>query len=159
MKNSLIAYVGWLLLLTAFAFYAYGLYQAIYLSWGEGPIKKEYNEVLSVTVGSMQALLLANLGMLLGISVADPGSGVARQLMLNRATSTSVRAAIPPPLALKEKVQLFALVVFIVSLVICLITWMVDDFSSDSKNVISIVSSSGKMFIGVVLAYLTAVLR
>jgi hypothetical protein len=161
MKNSIIAYSGWLLLITAFGFYAYGIIHAIQVSWGSVPITKEYNEVLSATIGSIQALLLTNLGMLLGISVANPSSTVARHLMLGRpiAQEQAISLAVPPPLEVKEKVQLFALVIFIISLIACLITWAVDDFISKPEQVVSVVASSGKMFVGVVLAYLTAVVR
>lgn len=103
MKNSVIAYVGWLLLFAAFGFYAYGIINAIQLSWGNGTITKEYNDVLSATVGSIQALLLANLGILLGISIANPNSNVARQLMLNSAKPVGMAPVVPPPLVVREK--------------------------------------------------------
>ena len=159
MKSPVIAYVGWLLILAALGFYGYGIYEAIALSWKEVEIKDgDFPEVLSTTVGAMQALLLANLGILLGISIAKPNSNVARSLMLRTSRQREIDLAPPPPIEIKDKVQLFALVMYIFSLIACLITWGHKDFSTESKKVVSIISESGKMFIGVVLAYLTAVL-
>ena len=160
MKSPIIAYVGWLLVLSAVSFYVYGIYEAIYLSLGKMPIgETDYHPVLASTVGSIQALLLANLGILLGISIAKPNSNIARQLMLNKPNNkTSFTAEIPPPLDIREKIQLVALVLYVVSLIACLATWIANNFSADSKDVVSVVPEAGKMFIGVVLAYLTAVL-
>jgi hypothetical protein len=159
MKSPIIAYVGWLLVLVALGFYVYGIYEAVALSWKEIDIEQsQYPEVLSTTIGAIQALLLANLGILLGISIARPDSSVAKSLMLSSFKERADGFIPPPPLQIKDKIQLFALVIYIFSLVACLITWGHDSFSTDSKKVVSIISESGKMFIGVVLAYLTAVL-
>ncbi len=157
MKNPIVSYVGWLLVAAAAIFYGYGMYEAITLSWSKvtSPTTIDYPEVLSTTIGTMQALLLANLGMVLGISIANPNSALARSLMLNKDVKL---LAPPPPLDVKDKIQLVALVIYILALIACLITWIVNKFSTDSKDVVSIISESGKMFIGVVLAYLTAVL-
>lgn len=159
MKSPVIAYVGWLLLASALGFYVYGIFEAVHITLGSKPLDdKSYSPVLSATMGSIQALLLANLGILLGISISKPGSGVAKQLMLNKSFKEDAIPDIPPPLELKEKVQLFAMVIYIISLIVCLIIWIKYDFSSDSKDVVSIIPESGKMFLGVILAYLTAVL-
>jgi hypothetical protein len=159
MKGPIISYVGWLLVVAAFGFYVYGIYEAIILSWKETDIGEgQYPEMLSTSIGAIQALLLANLGILLGISIARPKSSVAKSLMLNSSKEKAVGSIPPPPLEIKDKIQLFALVIYIFSLIACLITWGHDSFLSDSKKVVSIISESGKMFIGVVLAYLTAVL-
>jgi hypothetical protein len=160
MKSPVVAYVGWLLIAAAALFYGYGIFEAIRISWSphtsESPLA--YPEVLSTTIGSMQALLLANLGMVLGISIANPNSGMARSLLLNKSEADRKLLAPPPPLEIKDKVQLVALIVYILALIACLVTWGKNGFSTDSKDVVSIISESGKMFIGVVLAYLTAVL-
>lgn len=160
MNKSTISYVGWLLVIAALGFYGYGVFEAIYLSWpgdvSPEPIK--YSEVLSSTIGSIQALLLANLGMVLGISISNPQSGLAKSLMLNKNTSVDVSLAPATPLDVKEKVQLWALLIYVIVLIACLITWIKNEFSTDPKIVVSIIPESGKMFIGVVLAYLTAVL-
>jgi|SRR5882757_4981959 len=158
MKNPVIAYVGWLLLFAALGFYGYGIYEAIALSLKGQIEKNDFPEVLSTTVGAMQALLLTNLGIVLGISIAKPGSAVAKQVMLGTKNIDDAAKNIPEPLAMKDKIQLFALVIYIISLIACLITWGIKGFSPESKDVVAIISESGKMFIGVVLAYFTAVL-
>lgn len=157
MKNTLIAYVGWLLLGSALFFYGYGIIQAIILSWSDSPIgENAYPEILSATISSIQALLLANLGIILGIAIAKPDSALARQVMLRN--SEPATKAIVSPLDLREKVQLVAVVLYILSLIACFIAWINNSLSSDSKQVVFIISESGKMFTGVVLAYVTAVL-
>ena len=154
MNTRIAAYVGWLLIAAAAAFYFYGIADAICLSWSKAPGSEPipYPEVLSTTIGTIQALLLANLGMVLGISITNPKSGLANSLMLNK------EVQIDTPLQVKEKVQLVAVVIYVIALIACMTTWAVNGFSTDSKNVVSIIAESGKMFIGVVLAYLTAVL-
>lgn len=159
MKSPAIAYVGWLLLLTALGFYLYGIGEAIYLTWPKEGMKREYSPVIESVISSIQALLLTNLGVLLGISVANPQSAVAQQLMLNRRSGMDAQIIKPvDPLELRDKIQLFALCLYVLSLISCLITWAVNDFSSETKEVVPVVSASGKMFFGVALAYLTAVL-
>ena len=157
MKSHLVSYVGWLLLLAAFGFYCYGIIDAIRLSLPGSTGPGTYHEVLLTTIGSLQALLLANLGMLLGISVVSPTSNVARALKLNRADLATERSP-APPLDIKLTVQFFALAIYVISLIACSITWIMTDFNTDSTKVVAIIPESGKMFIGVVLAYVTAVL-
>jgi hypothetical protein len=60
---------------------------------------------------------------------------------------------------LSERIQLVSLVVFILCLIGCLITWIIKDFSEKSTEVVGVVASSGKMFIGVTVAYLAAALK
>jgi hypothetical protein len=154
--SKIITLVGWLLLVSALGFYAFGVYQAIaqtLVSSDSQPVK--YPEFLATSIGSIQALLLTNLGILLGISVKAPTSGIARYLKLTGGTQ-GVTAS---PLELKEQIQLFAMVIYVISLIACLITWVSVDFVTDSKLVVSLITESSKMFIGVVLAYLTVVLN
>jgi hypothetical protein len=162
MKNSLFNYIGWLLLISIFGFYLYGIIRAIQLSLC-GSVQ-DYPIALSTTISSIQALLLTNLGALLGISVTNPQSGIAHALMLknglrNNATGALQQLAPPDPLVLRDKIQLFALVVYIASLIACTITWIHFKFETDSKKIVDCVSQSGKMFIGVCLAYLTVVFK
>jgi hypothetical protein len=153
--SKAVALVGWLLLISALGFYAYGIYSAIIQTLSSSDTQPIiYPEFLSTTIGSIQALLLTNLGMLLGISVTSPTSNVAKFLKLTKQS----QGVVSSPMELKEQVQLFALVIYILSLVACLITWISIDFNTDSKIVVSVITESSKMFIGVVLAYLTVVL-
>jgi hypothetical protein len=85
-------------------------------------------------------------------------SAIAKQLMLSSKNRLGIAATLPNPLDIKEKMQLFALMIYIISLIACLITWAHNSFSSKPEDVVSVISESGKMFLGVVLAYLTAVL-
>lgn len=159
MKTSLTSYVGWLLLLSALGFYGYGIFEAIRLSWPLTPSAEPivFSEVLSTTLSSVQALLLTNLGMLLGISVADRNSSIARQLMLGSNPQPGTERVVPPT-EIKDKIQLFALAVYVLSLVACLVTWIHNGFSTKSTDVIPVIAESGKMFIGVVLAYITVII-
>ncbi|MBC7509058.1 MAG: hypothetical protein H7320_09970 [Ferruginibacter sp.] len=122
MKDS-VSYVGWLLFFAALGFYSYGIFEAIRLSWSTEPetVIIKYHDVLSTTIGSIQALLLANLGMVLGVSIADPNSNVARSLKLNK-TENGIEKAPPPPMELKDKIQLSALIIYVICLIACLVT-------------------------------------
>lgn len=157
MKTPFISYVGWFLLGAALCFYGYGIIDAIVLSWSDITAQKDiaYSDVLATSIGSMQALLLANLGMVLGISVAQPGSAISHALKLNK---TGIGKVPPPPMEVKEQLQLFALLIYVLALTACLVTWIVNGFSVKATDVVLVIPESGKMFIGVVLAYLTAVL-
>lgn len=149
--KGMAVYVGWLLLFSAVGFYLYGIVQAIVESFSE---EISYNPYLLTTIGSIQALLLANLGAVLGIKFANPGSNIGRALSL---TSRTSKEPLPPPLEGRDKVQLFALALFTLSLISCFITWIVKDFSINQQEVVSIIPDSGKMFIAVVLSYVTAI--
>lgn len=168
MKTFITASVGWILLLGIFGLYAYGLTIAIQLTWiGDIPTGK-YPEALSTAVNAIQALLLTNLGILLGISVTKPNSPVARALMLQPATppkqqdgdlKAAALTAPPDPLTLTDQIQMAALAIYIIGLIACTITWIHNDFTSDSSKSVDVVTSSGKMLIGVAITYVTAVLK
>ena len=155
MKSPIVASVGWLLIFSAISFYLYGITDAIILSWcSTAPIpENKYPEAISATISSMQALLLTNLGVLLGISITKSNSAVAKNLMLH----IKSESIIADPLTLRETIQLVALCIYIFSLIACLITWIHSNFCT--TNVVAVISESGKMFLGVVLAYLTAILN
>ena len=166
MKTSITASVGWVLLLGIFGLYAYGLTIAIQLTWTGNMPAGKYPEALSTAVNAVQALLLTNLGLLLGISVTKPNSPVARALMLQPATlpkqqDGDLKAAVAPPdpLTLRDQIQMAALAIYIIGLIACTITWIHNDFTSDSSKSVDVVTSSGKMLIGVAITYVTAVLK
>src|SRR5690242_17613691 len=130
MKNPVVSYVGWLLVLAAVIFYGYGIYEAIAMSLCEKTTAEPiaYPEVLSTTIGSMQTLLLTNLGIILGISIANPNSAMAKSLMLTKPKDGLIEKAPPPPMDIKEKVQMGALLIYIIALIACLITWGIKEF-------------------------------
>lgn len=161
MNKPLVSLVGWFLLVAALGFYLFGIGKAIHLTLAEKAINEgDYSPVLESLIASVQALLLTNLGMLLGISVANPTSSVAHQLLLARpaAAASAPVGGIPNPLSLREKIQLLGLALYVFSLVLCVAAWAGDNFSNDARRVVPLVSTSGKMFFGVALAYLTLVL-
>lgn len=154
--KKVVSWVGWLLLFSALAFYGYGIYNAIQQTLA-GVSADDYPEFLSTTIGSIQALLLTNLGFVLGISVANPASRMALAVGLNRPGIAQAGMAPPAPLDLKSQVQLFAIIVYLLSLIACLIAWIIRGFPIDT-TVVPLVAESAKMFVGVVLAYLSVVL-
>lgn len=161
MNKSIVSLTGWALLIAALGFYLYGIGKALQLTFSALPITAgDYSPVLESLIASVQALLLTNLGVLLGISVTAPTSAVAQKMLLGRAAQgVQVQSLeLPDPLTMREKIQLFALALYILSLVACVVAWAVNNFSDDQAKVVPLVSASGKMFFGVVLAYLTMVL-
>jgi hypothetical protein len=160
MKTSIPALVGWLLLLSALGFYGYGIFEAIRLSWdGKGKSFDDMNFIPGI-ISSIQAILLTNLGAVLGISVANPKSALARQVLPQKDKAANGDNAntkdIVSPLDLKDKIQLFALSIYILSLIACLISWGNNNFVNDT-TISSVVSHSGQMFFGVILAYLSLI--
>ena len=171
MKNSIASYVGWLLLVAALGFYIYGMGKAIYLSWPfkvlptittitptPNPDPIPFWPELATLLSSIQALLLTNLGMVLGISITNRNSTLAKALLLNTAITKGIQTPPPDPMQLKEKIQVFAVIVYILVLIACLITWIHNDFTSFPSEIVSVVAESGKMFLGVILAYLAALI-
>lgn len=148
-----ISYIGWVLILSALVFYLYGITIAIVETiHATKENQSVYPSFLSTTIGSIQALLITNLGALLGIAIVKPGSGVARTLRL-----ATARDAQSSPIDIKEKIQLFAMILYILVLIACLITWISKGFTDDSRLVVPVVSESGKMFSAVIISYITAV--
>jgi hypothetical protein len=151
------SYIGWLLVLSALGFYLYGIIEAINQTLRSTETKSVvYPAFLSNTIGSLQALLLTNLGVLLGISVTNPDSRVARTLRLS-GPETKPTTNSMSPMELSQIIQLFGLIIFILCLIACLVTWIKKDLVEDSKLVVSVISESGKMFSAVVVAYIAAV--
>lgn len=160
MKSPVSAIVSWLLLIAAIGFYGYGVIEAIILSWpNDVPVDYEkYPEIISATVSTLQALLLTNLGMVLGISIAKPESALARNLMLGPSGNKLGVTDLTDPTDIAEKIQLFSMLIYIISLIACLITWGHNSFATEKVAVVPVITESGKMFVGVVIAYFTVVL-
>lgn len=154
MNKSILSFAGWLLLSTAIAFYIYGIGKAIAMSWT--PLTedqaKNFPVFLSSAVGSIQAILITNMGVLLGIAIKDPNSAVANQLTIFSGKPTSTINEVTPPLESQEKIQLFGVILLIISFVACMVVWAKRDFVDD-RTILPVIIESGKMFIGITLAY------
>lgn len=163
MKNSIASYAGWLLLIAALGFYIYGIVHAIYLSWpydAQHPRTTaiEFWPELATMLSTMQALLMTNLGVILGISITNRNSNFARAFLLSKSSSKGIQSPPPTPFEVKEIIQVVAVIIYILALIACLITWIHNDFKSSPQEIVSVVSESGKMFLGVVVAYVAALL-
>jgi hypothetical protein len=143
--------IGWFLLLIALGLYLYGVSAAIFnlnlipqknAAGGiTGYMLPEILDTLTATIG---AILLTNLGAVLGISVTQPQSGLAAKTLMTK-------VALPNPITRREIIQLTAVLVYLVTLVACFIKWATNNF--DNGNVATLVSQNGKMLIGVISAY------
>lgn len=159
MKNPLINYVGWLLLFTILAAYLFCVSYSFFLYFTQKNVS--FPEPLSSTLSSIQAILITNLGALLGITVAKPNSQVARSMMFNRPAPPPAAAALPPvedPLVVREKIQLVALLIFVLVLITSFVIWMISFSMPENKKHLEFISESGRMFVGVAIAYITGIL-
>ena len=154
MKNS----IGWFLIATALAFFLYGVYNAIHISWDKmpGTDNLPVSEGLDAGISSISAILLTNLGAVLGISITNRRSALARSILIRKQEGNE--REIIAPVNSREQVQMIGVLIYILSLTACFVTWIHNDFSSDPKQILPFVSQSAKMFIGVITAYLTLVL-
>lgn len=114
---------------------------------------------METLLSTIQSLLLANLGVILGISISKPESPLARAVLFSNKEQLKALSSVQDPIEIKDRIQLFALWVFLIVLIACLITWIKNDFCTKPSEIIPIVHESGKMFFGVVLGYLTIILR
>jgi len=148
--------IGWLLVLAALGLFVYGIGDAIFVSFPKSPSTKPLviPEPLDVMVGTIGAILLTNLGAVLGISVSNPTSGLAKKILIQKADALDI----PPPLNSREQVQYAALLIYLIAIVGCFITWAIKGFSSKPEEVVALIPQSGKTLIGVVSAYLAFIL-
>ena len=158
--KSVNALIGWILIGIGILFYLYCVCYALDISWNQkhGADNKLLlvPEGLDAAVTSINALLLTNLGAVLGISVTMPGSALSRNIL----PTSPLKGAgeIKEPMNSREQIQLIFLIVFLIALIACFITWIKLKFTSDSQIIAPYVAQSAKMFIGVVLAYLSFIL-
>ena len=154
MKN-LSSIIGWFLLLIALGLYLYGVFFAIKISLQANIGKEipELHEILDTLTATIGAILLTNFGAVLGISVTQPKSGLAGKMLINK-------VELPDPMTRREIIQFFAVLVYLITLVACFITWAINSFHADdqAKPVATLVSQNGKMLIGVISAYVAFVL-
>jgi hypothetical protein len=120
----------------------------------------DYNEFLSVTMGSIQGLLLANFGAALGIKIAAPAAPVARALTLGiGAPPLEENAQISfNQISFKEKMQCLALIVYTIGLLTCFILWIALGCPTDSAEVVLIIPETAKTFVGVMVAYISVLM-
>lgn len=151
MKN-LTAIIGWILLVSGLTVYVYGISYAIFF-----PIEVQEKsttilkipETLETFTTSVGAILLTNLGAVLGISVVAPNAPIARI-----ALSPAAFATVPTPISMREKIQVVAILIYVISLMACTLAWGVATFKAHPAPVAALIPQYGKTFIGVITAYL-----
>lgn len=157
--KQLPAIIGWTLLTLAFSLYFYGIYYAIFTP-DEIVDKVSKNvtglgipETLDTLTSTIGAMLLTNFGAVLGISISNKDSGLAKTIIQRN-------FAVPLPLSQREMIQLFCVVIYLIVLLACFVKWATTAFVSPSsiKPVVPLVQQYGKTLIGVVTAYIAFVL-
>jgi len=146
--------IGWLLLVIALGLYCYGIYWAIFLAYQQDNkmVIPEPLDYITVTLG---AILLTNLGAVLGISITNKNSALATRVLMLTPAKRKEDAA---PLEQREVVQLVAVVIYLISLVACFFAWLSHSLKHEENQVAEIVIQNGKSLIGVIAAYLAFVL-
>jgi hypothetical protein len=155
MKN-IPSITGWFLVLLAFGLYVFGIGYGIYQSFPSSGTPVPLPDALDIMISSLGAILLTNLGAVLGISVANPSSALAKKIMpsfTNEATEN-----VENPMNLREQLQYMAMFIYLLCLTACFICWAVKGFKSDAENVIVLIPQMGKTLIGVITAYLAFIL-
>ena len=70
----------------------------------------------------------------------------------------SAGATVPPPMAIREKLQYVAILVYMTGLLASFVIWAIKDFSTENTNIVDIIVQQGKTLIGVISAYIAFVL-
>ena len=160
MKHHISAIIGWALLTIAFGLYIYGIYFAIFTPLHTIDQNKRITglyipDPLDSILSTIGAILLTNLGAVLGISVANPSSGLASKTIINRKMEL-----IKISLSKRETIQYFAVILYLTVLVVCFISWAYGTFREDEnkKLIVAIVAQNGKTLIGVIAAYIAFVI-
>ena len=144
--------IGWFLLFIAVSLYLFGIYFAIFNATPQaGGTDVKLPDVFDTLTASIGAILLTNLGAVLGISVSQPNSGLAGKTLM-------ASANVPAPMTQRETIQFIAVLVYLVALVACFIAWAVNSFREKPEPIAALVSQNGKMLIGVISAYVAFVL-
>jgi len=158
--KQLPSFIGWTLLVISLGMYCYGIYYAIFIpdavTDSSGKIAGlTIPEPLDTLVAAISAILLTNLGAVLGISVTNPSSALAAKTLISKNM-----AEIPPPLSRRDIIQLTCVIIYIVVLLACFIKWAANTFQkpAEVKLVVPFVQQYGKTLIGVITAYLAFVL-
>jgi hypothetical protein len=155
MKN-IPSITGWFLVLLAFGLYFFGIAYGIYRCFPSSGAPIPLPDALDIMISSLGAILLTNLGAVLGISVANPSSALAKKIM--PAFTNKAVENIENPMNLREQLQYMAMLIYLLCLTACFICWAVKGFKADAQYVIAIIPQMGKTLIGVVTAYLAFIL-
>lgn len=156
------ALIGWFLIFLALGFYLYGVFEALVIAWEQ---KTNAQKVLITTMPegidtiltSFNALLLTNLGIVLGISVTMPSSALSRSLIPRSTLRGAAGGEVQDPLNSREQVQMVCLLAFLLALCACFVTWLVKEIWQ-GKTIVPFVSQSAKTLAAVLLTYLSFVL-
>jgi hypothetical protein len=154
MKN-LSAILGWLLLLAGLAVYLFGIIDAMFLAkpvTTAGQTILKIPDALETITTSIGAILLTNLGVVLGISVSKPASGLAKLTLID------TKIEVPDPVTMREMIQFAAVLVYVVSLIACGVYWAVKGFEISPDKMVALIPQSAKTLLGVISAYLAYVL-
>ena len=156
--------IGWALLVIALGAYCYGIYYAIFTP--DEIITKDPTGKITITglsipdpldtlTSTIGAILLTNLGAVLGISITNQTSALAAKTLISRNITQ-----IPPPLSKREMIQLISVLIYIIILVSCFVKWSINTFvkPDNVKLVVPLVQQYGKTLIGVITAYIAFVL-
>lgn len=142
----------------AILLYLVGIYYAVFdpeeIIEGGKVIGYKIPKPLDIPTTSMGAILLTNFGAVLGISITSPNSVMANKILLGQIVKNS-----NPPTK-TEKIQLLGVIVYLLTLIVCFIKWLVVEFDRDAtiKLIVPFVEQYGKTLIAIVLAYATLVI-
>lgn len=152
MKN-LTALIGWILLVAGLGVYLCGIIFAIFFPIEDtqnGQVVMLMPEALETVTTSVGAILLTNLGAVLGISIVKPNNGLARVAMKS--------ISVPEPITMREAIQIAAVLLYIISLLACGIKWGIATFKQEPDPVVALIPQYAKTLIGVITAYIAFVL-
>ncbi|MBE5322284.1 hypothetical protein IM793_24255 [Pedobacter sp. MR2016-19] len=154
MKN-VIALIGWLLLLSGLAVYLYGVTFAIFFSTSvveNGTKVLKIPDALETVITTIGAILLTNLGAILGISIMKPNAAIAKIAMVGKDIE------LPESITVREKNQIAGVLFYIITLIACGVKWASATFKEVPNPVVVLIPQYGKTLIGIITAYLAFVL-
>jgi hypothetical protein len=156
MKN-VVAIIGWLLLAAGIGSFIYGIYFAIFLSYEveeHGLTVLKMPETLEAITTGVGAILLTNLGAMLGISITQPAAKTTRIAF----APSAMRITVIDPPTIRDWIQTGAVLIYVIALVACGIKWASATFKATPDLVVPLISQNSKTLIGVVSAYFAFVL-
>jgi len=91
-------------------------------------------------------------------AVTKPDSTIARAIRLGSDNASAATLAPTSPSETKQNIQLYAMILYVMSLIACTICWIVSGYQTDTTRIVPVIAESGNMFLAVVLAYVAAIL-